>query len=71
MGFMATLATEDLKAVKGLIEEAIDTVFEKKDLANRNDLNSLLRKDVFFEGTGKILQRIDDLKALAQALNST
>ena len=54
----ATLDGNDLKAIKDLIEATID----EKELVTKSDLSHLPTKDEFYEQTGEILKRLDDLE---------
>ena len=55
---MATLENDDLQAIKNLIEITI----EEKELVTKDDLGHLSTKDEFYEQTGEILKRLDDLE---------
>lgn len=56
---MATLDSDDLRAIKGLIEVTFD---EKLDDKLDEKLSHLPTKDEFYEETSKILKRLDDLE---------
>ena len=59
---MATLDNDDLKAIKDLIEVTVEEVIDKKELVSKSDISHLPTKDEFYEETGKILKRLDDLE---------
>ncbi len=59
---MAKLDADDLKALKDLIGVTIDEVVERKELVTKSDLSHLPTKDEFYEQTGEILKRLDDLE---------
>jgi hypothetical protein len=59
---MAALDDNDLKAIKDLIEVTVDEVFEKREVATKNDLSHLPTKDEFYEQTGEIIKRLDNLE---------
>ena len=52
---IATLDSDDLKAIKNLIEVTFDEKLDEK-------LSHLPTKDEFYEETSKILKRLDDLE---------
>jgi hypothetical protein len=56
---MATLDNDDLKAVKSLVDVALD---EKLDEKLEDKLSYLPTKDEFYEQTLKILKKLDDLE---------
>jgi len=55
---MATLDNDDIKAIKGLVEITFD---EKLDEKLEEKLSHLPTKDEFYEQTGEILKRLDNL----------
>lgn len=55
---MANLDDDDLKAIKSLIEVTINEM----ELVTKEDLSFIPTKDEFYEETGKILKRLDDLE---------
>ena len=59
---MAKLDAEDLNALKDLIEVTVEDVIERKELVSRTDLSHLPTKDEFYEQTGEILKRLDNLE---------
>ena len=59
---MAMLDNDDLKAIKDLMEVTIDEAIEKKKLVTKKDLSHLPTKDEFYEQTGEILKRLDDVE---------
>ena len=59
---MAKLDDADLKAIKNLMEVTIDEAIEAKGLVTKDDISHLPTKDEFYEETGKILKRLDDLE---------
>lgn len=59
---MAKLDNDDLKAIKDLMEVTIDEAIEKKELVTKNDISHLPTKDEFYEQTGEILKRLDNLE---------
>jgi hypothetical protein len=46
---MATLDSDDLKAIENLIEAKMDEVIEKRQLVTKDDLSHLPTKDNFYE----------------------
>jgi len=56
---MATLDSDDLKAIKDLIEVTMD---EKLDEKLDVKLSHLPTKDEFYKQTGEILKRLDNLE---------
>jgi hypothetical protein len=56
---MAKLDSDDLKAIKDLIEVTLD---EKLDEKLDSKLSHLPTKDEFYERTGEILKRLDNLE---------
>ena len=67
MGRMAKLDDDDLKAIKDLIEVTFD---EKLDEKLDVKLSHLPTKDEFYEQTGKILKRLDDLEEEKDVLSN-
>ena len=59
MTVMAKLDDDDLKAIKGFIEVAVDEIVEKKELVTKSDLSHLPTKDEFF---GKMDEVMGELK---------
>ena len=59
---MAKLDADDLKALKDLIGVTVEDVVERKKLVTKSDLSHLPTKDEFYEQTGEILKRLDDLE---------
>lgn len=59
---MAHLDDDDLKAIKNLIVVTLDDAIEDKGLVTKEDISHLPTKDEFYEETGKILKRLDDLE---------
>jgi len=59
---MVKLDDTDLKAIKNLMEVTIDEVVEKRELVSKSDLSHLPTKDEFYEQTGKILKKLDNLE---------
>ena len=59
---MATLDNDDLKAIKDLMGVTIDEAIEKQELVTKKDISHLPTKDEFYEQTGEILKRLDDLE---------
>lgn len=66
---MATLDNDDLKAIKDLVEVTVDEVFEKREVATKKDLSHLPSKDEFYEQTGEIIKRLDNLEAEKNVLS--
>lgn len=56
------LTNDDLKALKDLMEVTVDEVLENREVTTKSDLSHLPTKDEFYEETGKILKRLDDLE---------
>jgi hypothetical protein len=67
---MAALDNDDLKAIKNLMEVTIDESIEKKELVTKKDISHLPNKDEFYEQTGKILKRLDDLEEEKDVLSN-
>lgn len=59
---MAALNDDDLKAIKDLVEVTVDEVFEKREVATKKDLSHLPTKEEFYEQTGEIIKRLDNLE---------
>jgi hypothetical protein len=59
---MAKLDDEDLKSIKDLVEVTIDEVIDKRELVTKKDLSHLPTKDEFYEQTGEIIKRLDNLE---------
>ena len=59
---MAALDNDDLKAIKTLMEVTIDEAIETKGLVTKADISHLPTKDEFYEQTGEILKRLDNLE---------
>ena len=59
---MASLDDADLKAIKDLMEVTIDEAIDNKELVTKKDISHLPTKDEFYEQTGKILKRLDDIE---------
>ena len=59
---MAKLDSDDLKAIKDLMEVTIEEAIESKGLVTKDDISHLTTKDEFYEQTGEILKRLDNLE---------
>jgi hypothetical protein len=59
---MANLDSDDLKAIKDLMEVTIDEAIEKRGLVTKSDISHLPTKDEFYEQTGEILKSLDNLE---------
>lgn len=59
---MAKLDNDDLKAIKNLVEVTVDEVLDKKGVVVKEDLSHLPTKDEFYEQTGEIIKRLDNLE---------
>jgi hypothetical protein len=59
---MAKLDNEDLQAIKSLIEVTLDEAIESKELVTKKDLSHLPTKGEFYEQTGQIIKRLDNLE---------
>ena len=59
-----TLTDDDLIALKGLIETTVNEVFEKIEVADKNDISHVLTKDELFKETGEILERLDEIRSI-------
>ena len=59
---MAKLDNDDLKAIKDLMEVTIEETIESKGLVTKDDTSHLPTKDEFYEQTGEILKKLDDLQ---------
>ena len=57
---MATLDSDDLKAIENLIEVKVDEVIERRQLVTKEDLSHLPTKDDFYE---KMDEVVGELKA--------
>ncbi len=64
-----TLTDNDLKAIKNLMEVTVDDAIDTKELVTKKDISHLPTKDEFYEETGKILKRLDDLEAEKDVLS--
>ena len=60
---MAKLDTDDLKAIKDLIEVTVEDVIEKKELVTKSDISHLPTKDEFY---GKMDEVMGELKAIRE-----
>ena len=60
---MAMLDSDDLKAIKDLVEVTVDEVIEKRELASKSDLGHLPTKDEFY---GKMDKIMGELKAIRE-----
>ena len=58
---MAALDSNDLKAIKELIEVAVEEVIEKKELVTKTDISHLPTKDEFY---GKMDEVMGELKGV-------
>ena len=65
---MAKLDSDDLKAIKGLMEVTIDEVIEKK-LVTKEDLSLLPTKDEFFTKMDEVMGELKTIRE-EQALQS-
>ena len=52
---MATLGSEDLKAIEKLMEMKMEAVIEKRQLASKEDLSHLPTKDEFYEKMDEVM----------------
>jgi hypothetical protein len=59
---MAKLDDEDLKSIKDLVEVTLDEIIDKRELVTKKDLSHLPTKDEFYEQTGEIIKRLDNLE---------
>ena len=59
---MAKLDSDDLKAIKDLMEVTIEEAIESKGLVTKVDISHLPTKDEFYAQTGEILKRLDNLE---------
>lgn len=66
---MAALDDNDLNAIKDLMKVTIDEAIEEKGLVTKEDISHLPTKEEFYEQTGKILKRLDDLEAEKDVLS--
>jgi hypothetical protein len=60
---MAKLDSDDLKAIKELIEVTVEDVIEKKELVTKADISHLPTKDEFY---GKMDEVMGELKAIRE-----
>ena len=60
---MAKLDSDDLKAIKDLIEVTVEEVIEKKELVTKSDIRHLPTKDEFY---GKMDEVMGELKAIRE-----
>jgi hypothetical protein len=60
---MAKLDADDVQAIKGLIEVAVDEVVEKKELVTKQDLSHLPTKDEFYSKMDEVM---GELKAIRE-----
>jgi hypothetical protein len=66
---MATLDSDDLKAIQGLIEVTVDEVIEKRELVTKSDLSHLLTKDKFYTKMDEVMGELKTIRE-EQALQS-
>jgi hypothetical protein len=52
---MATLDSDDLKAIEQIIEAKMDVVIEKQQLVTKEDLSHLPTKDNFYEKMDEVM----------------
>jgi hypothetical protein len=57
-----TLADEDIKALKNLMEVTFTETAKEMKIVTKDDINYLPNKDEFYEQTDKILKRLDGLE---------
>ena len=60
---MAKLDSDDLKAIKDLIEVTVEDVIERKELVTKSDIRYLPSKDEFY---GKMDKVMGELKAIRE-----
>ena len=60
---MAVLDGNDLKAIKDIIEVAVEEVIEKEELVTKSDISHLPTKDEFY---GKMDEVIGELNAIRE-----
>ena len=59
---MANLDSEDLKAIKDLIEVTIEDVIEKKELVTKSDLSHLPTKDEFYTKMDEVMGELKTIR---------
>ena len=60
---MAKLDSDDLKAIKDLIEVTVEDVIERKELVTKSDISHLPTKDEFYGTMDKVM---GELKAIRE-----
>ncbi len=63
---MAKLDDQDLKAIKGLMDVAIDEAVERKGLVTKDDISHLPTKDELY---GKMDEVMGELKAVREEIS--
>jgi hypothetical protein len=61
-GVFITRDDKDIGSIKNLITLAVDGAIEGNGLVTKTDISHLPTKDEFYEQTGKILKRLEDLE---------
>jgi hypothetical protein len=62
-GRMAKLDSDDLKAIKDLIEATVEDVIEKNELVTKSDISHIPTKDEFY---GKMDEVMGELKTIRE-----
>jgi hypothetical protein len=59
---MAKLDSDDLKAIKGLIEVTVDEVIEAKGLVTKEDISHLPTKDEFYTKMDEVMGELKTIR---------
>ena len=59
---MAKLDSEDLKAIKDLVELTIEDVIERKELVTKSDLSHLPTKDEFYTKMDAVMGELKTIR---------
>ena len=57
-------------AIKNLLEVTINDIIETKELVTKKDISHLPTKDEFYEQTGEILKRLENLEMEKNVLSN-
>jgi hypothetical protein len=63
---MAKLDSDDLKAIKDLIEVTVEDVIERKELVTKSDISHLPTKDEFYGTMDKVM---GELRAIREEVS--
>jgi hypothetical protein len=59
---MAKLDSEDLKAIKDLIEVTVEDVIERKELVTKSDISHLPTKDEFYTKMDEVIGELKTIR---------